>query len=1544
MDSYSLQIVGSVVYVAIPDQFRNSVWSNHFGPIQRQLRSLPKDVESVVVNGENCNWIDPFPLLSLLISLAELHTKKRICYLVPNVSERDLTSEKKRVLEFLSKEGFFEVMLSYNINIIETGKYHEFKKGADLRNYSKTLLANIRKSFDGYLCYDNCTIWEAQVIDLGSMKAEKEINEMVDNKLEDVKHRILPHIPGSFMNEVIWKIGLFLKESINNVLEHAYDNGSSKYVGVYLRHRVGLMNNSLSSDMRRKLEDSIENEKQDVTRLISDFPKGATNFFEIFVIDAGVGLTMHFKSKRPLKSNSFREAWRETVGLGQRSGKEKKYTQFGGLYTLGKLLVNEYMLARDYDCWIGDTLPVEHINASYIHACKSSDSEHFILGLAVMSRISVKNPMDNNGWVLSEETGNCFSEVMKEKQSIYEKYYQMTSSEMPHPLCYIKDERFDLSFIEKAQYLEQKDNVKFCIFLPSEHTSKNEIFKNVSKAISDVADVKNESRSIIIADIPVCECGLYQFAIENATFGSRLIKEIDRIILLSQRLSVRVLVKDKGKFGFSEVETNKYIRERTVDFLPHMSLYNVIEWLKTHDSMLLWHYIFTNNERMNFFVNQKIKWYGEDFEYDINGYLDFEKTLTDSFLKHIYQNVLQRTLCLGYKIKCNYSAEDPLMIGLASYMNMLYYNTAEENGVKSISLGSVYVSGTTQARSVDICVNLFQHKTAEQIFGDTSVNHLLAWPKNDQKEKRRTGSVVDFNYRRVGSTYAIAPFGWRYFPIPRFKARSDDSTLISKYIFTNEEANRIEFQSIYKCLPKDTYNYWQGHSGAFLGISHIDYETKHDILNIDFPFIVKESFLLGGDLACFILGEVISAFGINLEDVDFHGNDKFKENVAAYCSVNGDKYESRNCSILVYPYHSHTEAIIDILRGYLSDQIQMIPLIPINNERNGTSFQPSPLTMEMLRKTVDELIQDSVSGKVDVLFFDDAIVDGKTQDEIKHILYSLGVACMMSLFILERRRIPFNTSDYRKSSVFWRLDIPRLGSKYNCPLCAALNSISDFSSQVISENAKGRINQWINAWEAKTENTIESIHTIIPIKLNIPEEKAKKRFGIYFKEDVCKQCGGESNKIELQTSLGLTLYMGELLSITSRDDKMLQYCSEKYQLGPFALIEMLCTNLLLYGNTITRKVRAKYVLHIFENVNQIEECNNHTAFAALVLMTQEKEVLEGLVIKYAEMKRSNLKPNYDMLILLSYLGVKYKETFGDIEDARRLRQTSMTDDKAYRMFHSEIYNDNGKTHSRPIRRLLDDAVTGTLDLKRVSDALDCLEYALKSILDWNFVDWNGRVTDLSVDEALGKIAVNKDIMKSISYAGYIEKKAEIRTQIQDLSNYLSEIHRKLFMPLNIINENVEFSDEFVLFDRLKGWSEKDHYDIGYWGIQRMNVGQSHIFERWMIWDRTVDEELKYLLDNAVQNSGGKIPNPEDGRGDEMHDIWIGVSYAADFSTASLLIYNKKKENVNAITVKEETSKKRRFERNRFIEDLKISVDYYDQKNDVLLTKVTFQLI
>lgn len=390
----------------------------------------------------------------------------------------------------------------------------------------------------------------------------------------------------------------------------------------------------------------------------------------------------------------------------------------------------------------------------------------------------------------------------------------------------------------------------------------------------------------------------------------------------------------------------------------------------------------------------------------------------------------------------------------------------------------------------------------------------------------------------------------------------------------------------------------------------------------------------------------MAAFNLKEDDMNFHENVKFKQDVLQYKKQEEKKYEHRKCSFLIYPYHSNTERIVDIIKEYLiNNDVKIIPLIPLNKERNGTSFQPSPLTIEMLKKTI--LVQrvknkDGIGEKeINALLLDDAIIDGKTQEEIKHVMYGLGIRHIMSVFILERRRIPYNTSDCRKTSAFWRLDIPRLGSKYSCPLCAAINSISDFSSQIVSENARKRVLEWIDIWGARTENTLERVQTLTPVKIHL--EQPAKRFGIYFEDGLCKQCGGESNKIELLTSLGLTLYMGELLSITSRDDKMLQYCSERFCLDSLTILEMLCTNLLLYGKTISRKVREKIVCYIFDRANSIIECNNHTAFAALVLMTQENEVLACLKDKYNEMIRSNVRPNYDILILLSYLSQRAKE-------------------------------------------------------------------------------------------------------------------------------------------------------------------------------------------------------------------------------------------------------------------------------------------------------------
>lgn len=1549
--------------IFLPRELRNGVWAESYRPIQEKLRNLKNEVNTIIIDAHIVEWVDPIPMLSILISIAEVHETKNTFFVISDLEK--MSENQKKVFEFLYQQGFLteqsniekpdnQVISKFNMSIITYSEINLINKVENNVLKDKTVynINWIHNNLDGFVNYNNSRILTARVVDLNNIN---NIDNTIESELDYVKHRISSHLQDSQLNEIIWKMGLFLKETINNVSEHAYKDTPNKYVGYYIRHLVGLADNSLNKLNIEKILQVYKNENRDVSRFLLNFPMEKTGFIEIYVVDAGIGLTEHFTSKRNIKK-SFTEAWRETVGLGKRSDETvKKNTQFGGLYTLGKLLDRDFLLACDYDCWIGDILPINKNNYSYIASNTKNNPNNYVKGLSIMCRLATQKPMDNNGWILSKESTKCFIDASKEEQDIYQKYYGKSFKKLPYILSNIKDSRFNLSFLKPKNYLDQEYGVKFCFVLPSEHESKNDIYEKIN-SIKPLVEIGNASKTIIIADIPICECGLYQLSIENAFFKRDFINAVDQIVLISQRLSVRVLEKkiieegDKKAhvYRYSEKLTKEYIVNRPSDFSPHQSLFHTIEWLKTHDSMIVWEYILSKY----FYINEDILWYKDNDEKYLNGYLDFEKTLTDSFLKNVYHYALQRIFCFSESsTQCIFMYEDPLMAGLVNYMNMVHDNVTNSNlnfyQNKKIALGSVYVSGATQPQGVDYHINMFLHKDSCQYVKRNSVMHLFAWVKNI----KTSNNSIGYPLRRVGSTYAIAPFGWRYFPIPRYKAFKND-IIVNKYFFKQGEASNIEFKSIYNCLPRETYNYWQGKRGMFVGISHVDYETKHDILNINFPFIVKESFLLGGDLACFLLGEIVTAFGLIKEDLNFHGNDKFEEDVMKYKKQNIEKYKNRKCSFLIYPYHTNTEQIIDSINYFIKEEdknnkkVKMIPLIPINKERNGTSFLPSPITIEMLKEEIDTLKNNSKS-EINVLLFDDAIIDGKTQEEIKNIMYLLGVHHVKSLFILERRRLPFNTSDYRRTSVFWRLDIPRLGPKYSCPLCTALNSISIFSSQIISENAKKRVNEWINTWGAKTESILERTQTLYPVKIQLKQNN--KRFGIYFEGGICKQCGGESNKIELSSSLGLTLYMGELLSITCRDDKMLQYCSENYGLDSLAILEMLCTNLLLYGKTISRKVREKIVLNIFNKANSfVEEYNHHTSFAALVLMTQEKEVLSCLIDEYEKMKGSNRMPNYDMLILFSYLSSN-KMKFGEFEDVGKLRLTSMKDDKIYRIFHSELFNGNGKSHDRPIQRIIDNAINSTIELRRTEDSIDCIIYALEHIHEFNLVV-NNNEESISIEKTIEFIKKTKVFLQENGKKidDYKKNKENFKRKFDELFNILEAIHKRLFCPLNLINDDSEIT-EFELRKRVESFKEKvsekfgGKYDIGFFNFEQLNVEDSHnIFERWIIWDKTVIQEIEYLIDNAHEHSYEKFRMSDDL--EDMHRVWISIKYADDYSSLSLLLYNKRSLQNTANHIEKESAKKPRYGKYRLAEELGVITKWKDRPNDIIETKITFQLL
>lgn len=1539
-NKYVYRLYGDTVHVELPCEMRNRIWGDEYGPIQKKLRNLDVSVKNVIISGLYLKWVDPLPMLSLLISIAELPQDKRVFFIIP---KRDnILDEQKRVLEFLQKEGFFSVMSNNKVFIIEVNEDNTItinRHEEELKRRTEDNIRWIQDNLNGFVYFSNCTIVEAKVEDLRNYKSGKEIDDHIENLLKSVKHKISNFINPSQINDIMWKTELFLKETINNVYEHAYTGNTPKFVGYYIRHRIGLADNTLPSESRESIKDVFFSETSDLVRLVMNFPMATSNFLEILVIDAGIGLTNHFTLKRVNVKKSFREVWRETIGLGNRGIDKEFNTQFGGLYTLGKILEKEFLLGRDYDYWIGDLLPVDAINGSYLYARYDNDKANYIEGLSLISRIAILKPMDDNtDWILTKKSKLCFMKAMKEEKSIYEKYYSCsTFKDMTSSLSNFVDNRFDLSSLKDIDYFKQKNNVKFLFFLPSAQVSKNDIYNYINQ-ITNLVEVNIESKTIIIADIPVNECGLYQQALNNARFSGVYKLSVEKIIMISQRLSVYVLTKKGNTYQYDQVETNKYIdRDGLSEFSPHLSLLHALEWLKTHDSILTWQYICKKNSSEGFYINQKIHWFKDNKEVEIDGYLDFEKTLTDPFLKKMYHNALRRTLCLASENGCSYIADDPLMTGLADYMNNLFYNKNSINSKTTVALGSIYVSGSSQTPGIKN-INLFLRQDQESALRDKNepVFHLLRWHDEDIF----VSNSGDSNYRRVGSTYAIAPFGWRYFPIPRYRAKVNNNNIdiSNKLFFKKEEMDNVVFKQAYKCSPKDTYNYWQGRNGLFMGISHVDYETKHDILNINFPFIVKESFLQESDLACFLLGEIMAAFHLDERIINFHDKEKLKKLVREYKDNEKKKYENRKCSFLIYPYHSNTEYIVDIIKEYVND-IKFIPLIPLNKERNGTSFQPSPRTIEMLRKVIDEL-RGTISSDINALLLDDAIIDGKTQEEIKHVMYGLGVNHIMSLFILERRRIPFNTSDNRTTSAFWRLDIPRLGSKYSCPLCASINSISDFSSQIVSENARRRVEEWKQNWGARTVNTLERTQSLTPIKLQL--NSPTKRFGIYFEDNECKQCGGDENKIEIHTSLGLTLYMGELISITSRDDKMLRTCEDKAEkLDDHTILEMLCTNLLLYGKTISRKVREKMVTQIIEKTYSIEECNNHTAFAALVLMTQEDEVLANLKTIYDEHMKSHNMPNYDILILLSYMTQRNNKLFNNLEEPLRLIRTSMIEDKPYRLFHSELYNSNGKVHDRPIEKLIQNISDPKPYLRTAEDAMDCLNYSLDHIYDWNLSDWYENNNKVKVYDAKKAIVETKRTINEVDWEDFKTASKTCVISAKNLMKLLSILHDRLYMPLNIIGRNVDNEDNFRLKERISLWGEE--FDIGFFS-NFDKAKNPRINEKWIVWDKTVDEEIYYLFVNASKHSKGKKFGKT-----EQHNIWVSLEYDDKLTKVSLLIYNKTESGKNADYIRKETAKKTRYGKTRLKEELKIEVEWNDfpysiTEKDVIETKITFPLI
>ena len=1560
MENITLIDLSKSILITLPNEFRNKNWSESYGRIQIKLRNLNNSITEILIDGTKCYWADPLPLLSLIISLAEITNKQieKKLYL-PYLPQTSL--KQKRFLAFIEKEGFLDNFSKYNIKLLTATENEEIYKSID-ESYRLIL-----KEYEKHLSYSDCSVIESKVIDLTSPEIKSVgIEKYIDNELLNVRHRFKSKILGTIEKETFNKVALFLKETIENVFEHAYDNNTkTKFVGYYLRNRHGLANSSLNGTTRNELVKIIHEEHLNSPRLLKWFVENTSGFFEIFVIDSGVGLTNNYFGEENNK-RMFRQAWRETVGLGLRGWESPiKNTEFGGLYTLSRICNNNYLAGRDYKEWIGDELPILGENPDYASNKSYLNilTENHIQGLAIIGRITWKTLTDEHeSWLkfqdkkyfdFKERDENPYLIALNETIDVYLKYYKNPFHKIiPRPF-YIRDNRLKIEdrLLEK-EYLAFQENVEFCLFLPNERLSKNKIFDIIN---DEIGKVNVSKKSIIVADIAVWEANLYQLALENARFSDNFIQKFNKIVLVTRRLSVCILTKKGNIYTYNENDSIRFIKSISPSFAPDKSLCHLVEFLRTHDSMLYWQHIKNVNTYGEYFLNKDIVWYQEGADIGLNGYLNFSQTLTDNFCKNIYEFSLERTLCLNNSQGCVYKSIDVLTNKLATQYNSLFYNTTSHNS-QTILLGSVYVSGYSEkASSIDIQsthsfikIHFFQNQNINSNKPNNKIAQLLLWPHKGENWFKENLEILNGdgllnNYRRVGTSHVIAPFGWKYFPIPRYRLfNKTTNKILNEYSLEQVNNKDYEFISIYKCTPPDTYNDWQGVRTQILSIGHICYESNHDIIKIDFPFIINESFITGGKLSQFLTSEFLLALGADENSVKRNGNDRLLNGVKKYIQQEKEtnKTNIAESAVIVYPYHFNSDYVVSTIKEHINPELhnRIIALFPLNKERSDATFLTSPLTIETIRKKIKEFSNKNPNKEVNILLFDDATILGKTRKEIKHILFSLGAKSITSVTILERLRLPFSTSDPRFNKAYWRLDIPKLGSSDSCPICNVLSTLNNIQSNIASDNILKRIKEIQNIWKETTPYEVNENSIISPTQIELKGAKLLKRFGIYFDGEKHHQCGGEANKIEITNSLGLTIYVSELHSMTSRDDIVFEYIAND-EINIYAKIEMLSTYILLFGKELSNITQNRIIKELFLMCNSIDT-NNHTSFALISLLSQGSNKLECLYEVCKDSGESDIKiGNQDLQILCSILSLNPNSKFANSNSLKRLHKKYKNLKDLYKQFHSEIFNDYGIKHDTPLQLIVKMEYTLTV-VREAEDACDKISYLLKEIPKWYFRNDEDESSEfMNIDNRIENLLneykyVSTNIV-DITQSESLEKLNRIAIE---LFSVLLPIHNKLFICVGLNQKNfplVGFVNEVIQASGLEiGVSEE---------FKKLLITDETLqLERWIIWDRDVVRKMGFLFNN-VRYSNEKIEDPFGMNGVKMQG-WISVEYFENDNRLSIIIFNKSDKQSKEI--KELTSKKIKPEK-LHLRELEISIDYEDiiiNQQDILKTIISFPYI
>lgn len=1515
--SFSLKINNAgKLQIDIKVSFRNKDWGVEFGIIQDAFakKNFNRiDFNEAIVDISTCIWVDPLPLLSLLISLNEFKKLKGITTLIIATIDETKKKDTDKVLKFLVEEGFLD----------------EFSKCCIIRDRNNLIIDRDSNNIESYeifakkykrvsttIFYTNSTLIKACIFD---SKEEfntdpKMVDFWVEDKIKSIRSKISDKVPSYSQGTIIHRITNILVETIQNIVKHAYVNTNNTYAGIYIRYRNGKDNSLLSIEELSYIEKGLQGEEKNCPKLKREFLDLRKGCVEIFVIDSGIGFTESLRTNLPNPKAKY--AYRESFRHVFIEGKRKKYveipnrTKNGGLYLIGEMLKanQDYLCGRDENEWIGTFFPFVDDKNFYEN---STAKEKNVNGLSWIVRLSWRseteiNKKDWSSWNGSPKQHPAFKELEN-------------SETIPSPLKYnVLDQRFNLGTLnsELQKFKEEKDD-KFYFFLPTNNQTKYKLWDTITDLSSKLEP--SEDRTLIIADIPEFEKRTYTYILHEIHFAStdkkrNWIEKFSKIILISKRLSISILERESNTFKVIEEELRqKYFDDLTISlFSPAFSIRHFFSWIRSYDSILFWLNIKINNKQKQFFVNNEVIWNNELKK--IDGYLNFAQTSTDSLCLSIYKNAVERTI--GFfdfedekNLKhCYLKQLDPLTSRLVDEYNSTFFNDIKNTNENRIYLGSVFVSGMSlndalfysekeKHSSFVLPIYFFKHKDSK-----TNVPHLLNWPKAQWLSNEGSFERTYLPLERVGRTHVIAKHGYKFYTVPRY--------------------DPITKESVYKRNPKDTYKDWQDTEQKLLTFGHFEFEGKHDLFKLNLIKKVTESFENNDGLAQFLVTEFFVLLGGFSKSQLTSSGEKYYEYIAERLKTFDPK---EKVLMVVYPNNSNSSFVIDKIKEYIKPELtkKIFSLMPINKERIGASLLVSPLVFDPIIEILQT--EDFGSGKRKVLLFDSTIISGRTRKELKHLLFSLAAEEVRTLSITDRFRLPFKVPDKTKHISYWRFDVPRLGAVESCPICKAINDAKGFKEELASEFAQDRIDQWIAGWEAVshfnpvtngiTPTAIEPLFKNFGIEFNIEENKH-----IQIISEIDKRKGND-NKIELTNSMGLTVYATELHSVTSKDDIALNLCRKVKNIPDKAKIELLSSQLLLFQNEYSSHNMFEMAMNLFEACNGRDFVDNHSALAAIVLINQNKKLHEKLIdYLFAQNRTTLIVNNIDVDLILAFILKKSVKKSNKLTD-KVLSLLKYKDDNTllskYKQFHSEIFNEYGKIHTRPIVTffLKKDSIDANVRLRQLNYSLSKMSYLLNQIREFRKTSANVHFEEKMKDDCLNSIKTvyegTKFILEKQLKGDYPPDSSEFYSRIKRLEDLvennivkkLKELHSYLFC--NVVEEDDELRINHPVKNEIRNIvnSITDYA----WADESLRKGKKNFVEQkpivkvsntvsdfnsiltlgrtnaWVIIDDLIEDEILYFTSNAI-HSIDKIPNiwSYDANAKELAHMWISIEYVSNF--------------------------------------------------------------